>query len=1108
MKHRLLLLLVTHLGLFPVAAASARTEACPRGIAVESVQPRTSAEDAGVLAGDRLTSWSPHSGRERADGPATCIGTYFDWVALAEERFPASALLLSGSRESRQLTVTLPRDVRGVVARPELTPAESEIFSGGLRCERAGDAWAAASEWGALLGDPAFGADAARRLWLRMRLAETLARAGAWDASAAHWSTAEGEALQAGIPLARALAAEGLARALDGMKRPDLALVEQERALRQREGAFGDSLGLGNCLNTMGSLLRKRGDLWSARACHERALALRSRLAPGSLQVAGSTLNLAIVLQLLGNLDRAEEMTFLALALIRERAPGTVDEYYAWVNLGSLYIYRGDLAEAERCNRRALEVARAWNPESLNEAAALNNLAIVLDERGNFAEAEEMYRSSLAIRKRLSPASLDEAQSLKNIGQLAAQRWDLDRARDYMEEALALQERLAPESLQVADTLTDLGQIASDQGREDEAEAFYRRALALKEKLAPEGPHTANALSHLGAIALRKGNLEEAGGLFARSMVLRERLGPGSLPVAKLQLYTGDLRVRAGDLGGAGESYGKALAIARRLSPGGALEARALHSVGSVRRASGDLPGAAEAFGAALVALESQAARLGGGRSAREGFSAESADYYRDLVGVQVALGRGEDAFATTERYRAQVLLRMVAERDLDFSRDAPEELLREQRRLARDRDAVQGELEGLSPETDAGEVEARLRRLREIQEGQDSVAERIRKASPALASLQYPLPMGAGEVVAALEPGTLLLSWSVGEKESHLLALGRDGLELFTLPVTRKELSLLVRRLRKQVEDRTDPSSARLAELLLGPARRRIARATGLLLLPDGPLHLLPFAALPDPSARGRALVERCALRTAPSATLYAQSRGTGREPRETRLMGIGAPECVPGNPPPTQADSLRPPPPEFPSLPHAREELEAIGGLYVGAANLRVGADATEEAAKAVGDGPDLLHFACHGTVDPRFPLNSSLALCPSPESSGAGGNGLLQAWEIFEQMRIDAGLVTLSACDTATGKEAGGEGLVGLTRAFQYAGARCVLASLWSVSDASTARLMVRFYAHLRTGKGEGEALRLAQMEMLHPPATDAPHPDWSHPFYWAGFVLSGE
>jgi CHAT domain-containing protein len=176
-------------------------------------------------------------------------------------------------------------------------------------------------------------------------------------------------------------------------------------------------------------------------------------------------------------------------------------------------------------------------------------------------------------------------------------------------------------------------------------------------------------------------------------------------------------------------------------------------------------------------------------------------------------------------------------------------------------------------------------------------------------------------------------------------------------------------------------------------------------------------------------------------------------------------------------------------------------------------LGDQATEEHAKAIGKGVRYLHFASHGLLDERFPLNSALALT-IPERPAAGqANGLLQAWEIFEQMRIDADLVTLSACETALGKEMGGEGLVGLTRAFQYAGARSVLASIWSVGDDSTAELMTRFYGHLKAGKAKDEALRAAQIELIRQRRLlkDTAHGTAlavSHPFHWAAFQLVGD
>jgi len=181
---------------------------------------------------------------------------------------------------------------------------------------------------------------------------------------------------------------------------------------------------------------------------------------------------------------------------------------------------------------------------------------------------------------------------------------------------------------------------------------------------------------------------------------------------------------------------------------------------------------------------------------------------------------------------------------------------------------------------------------------------------------------------------------------------------------------------------------------------------------------------------------------------------------------------------------------------LPATRTEVESIAALEPERSRVYLGAEATEARAKAEMPRARRLHFACHGLLDRRHPLDSALALSPG----GTDDNGLLQAWEVIERVRLDADLVTLSACETGLGRDMGGEGLVGLVRAFQYAGARAVLASLWEVSDRSTALLMQRFYTGLRRGLTKDEALRAAQTEVRG----QAAH---AHPYHWAAFQLSG-
>jgi len=195
------------------------------------------------------------------------------------------------------------------------------------------------------------------------------------------------------------------------------------------------------------------------------------------------------------------------------------------------------------------------------------------------------------------------------------------------------------------------------------------------------------------------------------------------------------------------------------------------------------------------------------------------------------------------------------------------------------------------------------------------------------------------------------------------------------------------------------------------------------------------------------------------------------------------------------------------FAPLPSSRDEVEAIASLYAPNAVAWLGSDATEERAKAVGRHARIVHFACHAIVNERFPLDSALVLSLPEHGVEGRDNGLLEAWEIFEHVRLDADLVTLSACESGLGKEAGGEGLLGLTRAFQYAGARSILASLWKVEDEASFELMTRFYSFLREGKTKDQALRAAELEMIHGKPT-ASGRDLSDPRHWVAFERIGD
>jgi CHAT domain-containing protein len=273
---------------------------------------------------------------------------------------------------------------------------------------------------------------------------------------------------------------------------------------------------------------------------------------------------------------------------------------------------------------------------------------------------------------------------------------------------------------------------------------------------------------------------------------------------------------------------------------------------------------------------------------------------------------------------------------------------------------------------------------------------------------------------------------------------------------------------------------------------------------VPDGVLHGLSFAALRRAEAEGPGayLAAWRPTAVAPSLTALAQLAGRPARalPRRTAVIvgdvDFGEAPAATG----TSDERLRGAAIEgLLPLPGTRREAEDVARTFPARSTLLLGAAASEQAVKRVARDTSILHLATHGIVNERTPLDSALVLAaPGVDDSD---NGLLQAWEIFDQVRVDADLVVLSACDTGLGRTFAGEGLLGLTRAFQFAGARAVAASLWKAPDEATAALMGAFYAELARGSGADVALARAEQQLLSRPET-------AHPFYWAAFVIDGD
>jgi len=872
-------------------------------------------------------------------------------------------------------------------------------------------------------------------------------------------------------------------------------------------------------LEERGAALEKTNDFPGAIAAFREALAIRRERA--ELSAAADDLqHLGSIEFQRGNLDESERSWKDCLEIRRKASPRTKGEAAAWNGLGAIAYFRGDLDAAEELYEKALEIDAVAAPESIEAARTTGNLGLVAFYRGDLDRAEELFRRDLAMQEKIDRDGVEQASPLNYLGVVAKNRGDFDSAGQYYARALAIFEKKSPGSIAIGGMENNLGVLCKERGDLAGAERHQRAALDIRRKLAPDSLDVAASLNNLAELALLRGDPDSALPEIREALAIKEKLAPESLAVTSTLMNLAEYDLRKNDPAGALTEGRRILAIRGRLAPETLDLAETFALVARAERAAGNADQAARDYGNAIAAVEAQSRRVGGAEEERAAFSTRAVGFFRDAVELLHDLGRDGEAFDLLERSRARELLSLVGARDLRVDADAPAELRRERQRLDRLYDRAQQQLGRIDPVGRKEEADKLVARLVDLRGQRAAVEQKIWSSSPRRRELESPRALTLAEARRALDPGTTVLSFSVGVKNTLIFAVPPGTASL--LRVT--ELPLGAEELRREVEifrnlirqEKDDPSvrsareeaGRRLSGMLLSPAADAIARSRRVLLCPDGPLHLLPFAALPALGAgSGRFLAEWRPLHVALSVSLAverAKRRGAPANPalqiaafadpvlpRETLAARTGSDFASVAE----RARSLGP-------LPASREEARSVASLFGRSSAEFTGAEATESQAAATIGGARFVHFACHAILDSRFPLDSALVLAAPAVDRPGDDNGLLQAWEIYERIRLSADLVTLSACETALGRDSGGEGLAGLVRAFQFAGARSVLASLWNIADRSTPAFMTRFYRAVRSGRPMDEALQEAQRASIRSGGVE------SAPYSWAAFELIGD
>lgn len=859
--------------------------------------------------------------------------------------------------------------------------------------------------------------------------------------------------------IANTLQAQGEVRVVLGQHEQGIALYRQAlphwRAAQHQRGEA-------STLNSIALAYNRMGDNQQALATYQQALALKREAQDeaGALTVLN---NIALVYAALGELQQAVD----TLVQVKDASRARNDEEsvaFAALNLGAASEQLGQLPQAQAYFNEALPIFQKLNYR-VQLAQTRNNLAKVLDQLNDKAQAREQFQQALALM-RAANDKLGVLSIQLNLAKLTAEAGDRTQAQTLLEDVLTQAQAANARGLQLS-ALNQLGRLQLDQGAAQQALDFHRQALPL-------------------ALATSNPRAEAA--------------------------------TRAG--------------IARAAD------------------ALGDLNEARTQIEAALVLIENLRTRLAA-QELRTSYFASVQSYFEYYIDLLMRMRRQDEggqhaatALHVNERARARGLLDLLTEARADIREGADAALLARERTVQLQLNRkVEEQIRLLGGPHTPAQAQTVARALEKLQATYQDIQTQLRQRSPRYAALTQPQPLTLAEIQAqVLDEDSLLLEYTLGRERSYLWAVTKDSLQSYELPkrevieaAARRWLNALTARNEAPPQESAARKGRRLARAdaqaasaglalrrLVLPRALRLTQAR-LLIVGDGVLQYVPFPALPDSVARGsQPLLVKHEIIALPSASTLAVLRRERTTPvpakgvvavvadpvfeaQDERLARAATAPAGHS----ASTDATRSLKHEFGALrlarlPYTAQEADRILQFAPAERGFKaLGFQAT----RAMATSAELrqykyVHFATHGYFNSAQPALSGLVFSRFDER-GQPQNGFLLSSDIFN-LQLPAEAVVLSACETGLGEEVRGEGLVGLTRGFMYAGAARVVVSLWSINDRATADLMANFYRTLLQPERTttpAAALRAAQLALWR-------NPRWRAPYYWAAFMLQGE
>ncbi|TAE58240.1 MAG: CHAT domain-containing protein [Nostocales cyanobacterium] len=798
--------------------------------------------------------------------------------------------------------------------------------------------------------------------------------------------------------------------------------------------------------------------------------------------------------------------------------------------IGYIYSLLGEPLKAIKFHQQTLQL-RITAKDKKGQAITLNHLGSIYDQLGEKQKALDFYYQTLPLRREIEDKK-GEAITLNNIGLIYDFLGEKQRALSIYNEVLPIRKAVA-DTRGEAITLNNIGNIYDDLGDKEKALELYNQALPIYRSLGDKN-REATTINNIGSIYNFQQDHEKALTYYNEALSLRKLVGD-KLGEANTINNIATVYDSKRETNKALKLYNQAVSLYKQIGDKSG-EAITLQNIAALQKKQGNLNDALIKIQSAIKIIEDIRINFNN-QNLRTSYFSTVQSYYKLYINILMELhkqqpSKGYDALAlhANESSRARSLLELIQEANADIRKGVDPKLLAAEMKIQKQiEDNEKARIKLINNQGTPEQIQALATKTNQLLNQYQDIKTQIRINSPRYAALTQPQPLQLKAIQEqVLDNDTLLLVYSLDQDKSYLWAVSKTEMTSYEI-ASQSEIETLVKRFRNQIirpqynRKLTAIAAEPLSKILLAPVANKLGNKR-LVIVADGALQYLPFAALISPNSdpeKHRFLIINHEIITLPSASTVAIIRNEQKrkKPPSKKLALLADPVfSIDDERFTTQKPSLKPATNNleslalkraiqdtdinFQRLPFTRKEAEKILKLVPEKQTLQAfdfDADYNFATSSELNQYR-IIHFATHGIVNSQQPQLSGLVLSLF-DQKGKTKKGFLRLHDIFN-LNLSADLVVLSACQTGLGKEVAGEGLIGLTRGFMYAGSPRVIMSLWNVSDQGTSVLMGKFYEKmLQGGLKPAAALREAQIEMLN-------ERGFSKPDYWASFTLQGE